>query len=249
MGKIIYAVIDSKNVRNVVADLTSKHPGILGASLYAVTFRDISIVASDFTYSKDCISKELALDFAAIIDAFAKEVTLLPIRFGTFLKSDEFVNQLLEKHYDSFFTNLQRVENKYEFGLKVMWDYEKGIQQIKKVTESEEIVANEYFAKNTVHTNYLFEKMKKHRLEDNLLKHVENLIEEICCHLKEINPECIFKKMINNSLIIDASFLVDKNSMQKFVQSVGELNGLQPELNFLLTGPWPPYSFVDIRIE
>ena len=206
MEKIIYAVIDSKNVHHVVANLTNKLPGILGSSLYALTFRDISIIASDFTYSKDCISKEIALDFATIIDAFSKEVTLLPIRFGTFLKSDELVNQLVETHYNSFLTNLQRVENKYEFGLKVLWDYEKGIQQIKKVADSEELVANDYFTNTTVHTNYLFEKMKRHRLEDTLLKHIERLIEVICSHLKEINPDGIFKKMINNSLIIDACF-------------------------------------------
>jgi glycosyltransferase involved in cell wall biosynthesis len=223
--------------------------GISGSTLYALSFKDISVAVSDFTPSKYTLTKELAIDFARVIEELSQSVTLLPIRFGTFLKSDEMINQLLINHCDSFLNNLQKVENKYEFGLKVLWNYEKCSEEIRVKAESEEVKSDDYFSKSTIHTNYLLEKIKKHQLEDALLRHVEQLIEEISRHLAQINPDCKFKKMVTHSIILDAVFLVEKNKKDDFIQAIKELKQQQSDLNFLFTGPWPPYSFVEITID
>lgn len=249
MEKIIYAIIASNRSPEELSDLMKGIQGISGSSLYALSFQDISVAVSDFSPSKFTITKELAIDFARVIEELSQSVTLLPIRFGTFLKSDEIVIQLLSNHYDSFLNNLQQVENKHEFGLKVLWNYEKGSEKIREASESEEVKASDYFSKSTVHTNYLLEKIKKHRLEDALLKHVEQLIEETCQHLEQLNPACKFQKMVTNSIILDAVFLVEKDKKNEFIQAIDALKGQKIDLNFLLTGPWPPYNFVDVAIN
>lgn len=249
MDKIIYAILASNQRKTELNDLLKGIRGISGSDLYALSFNDISVAVSDFTPSKFTINKELAIDFARVIEELSQQVTLLPVRFGTFLKSDEIVNQLLINHYDSFLKNLQKVENKYEFGLKALWDYEKCSEQIRVKAESEKVKADDYFSTSTIHTNYLLEKIKKHRLEDALLKHVEQLIEDISRRLAQINPDFKFKKMVTNSIILDAVFLVEKNKRDEFIQAIEALKQQKADLQFLLTGPWPPYSFVDITIE
>jgi len=247
--KIIYAIIASNRSHSELSDLMKDIQGISGSTVNALSFNDISVAVSDFTSQKFTINKELAIDFARVIEELSQSVTLLPVRFGTFLKSDEIINQLLINHYDSFLKNLQQVENKYEFGLKVLWDYEKSSKQISVKVESEEVKAGDYFSTSTSHTNYLLEKIKKHRLEDALLKHVEQLIEEISLNLERINPDCKFKKMVTNSIILDAVFLVEKSKKGEFIQAIESLKQQQADLSFLLTGPWPPYSFVEIAID
>jgi hypothetical protein len=247
--KIIYAIIASSRSSEELSDLVKGIQGISGSSLYALSFQDISVAVSDFSPSKFTITKELAIDFARVIEELSQSVTLLPIRFGTFLKSDEIVIQLLSNHYDSFLNNLQQVENKHEFGLKVLWNYEKGSEKIREASESEEVKASDYFSKSTIHTNYLLEKIRKHRFEDALLKHVEQLIEEISRHLAKLNPDCKFKKMVTPSIILDAVFLVKKSKKEEFIQAIETLKKQQSDLNFLFTGPWPPYNFVEIKIE
>ena len=232
-----------------LCDFIKNIQGIAGSKIYAITFDEISVAVSDFTASNQTINKELALDFARVIEELSQQFTLLPIRFGTFLKSDEIIRELLSENYNAFFENLQKVENKHEFGLKVIWDYEKCSEKIRSKVESEEFNAEKYFSKSTINTNYLLEKMKKHRLEDAVLKHVELLIEEISRYLAQINPECKFKKMLSQNIILDGVFLIEKQKKNEFIDAIEALKQQHGDLHFLLTGPWPPYSFVEIQID
>ena len=246
MDKIIYAIMGNNCSKEELTDLVKGIWGISGSSLYALSFKEISVAVSDFSASKFVVDKEMAIDFARVIEQLSQNLTLLPVRFGTFLKSDEDILKLLADHYDPFYNNLLEVWDKDEFGLKVIWDYEKGSKKIREEAENEEVKADTYFSKSTVHTNYLLEKIKKHKLEDALLRHVEKLIGEISGYLAQINPACKFKKMVSNSLILDGVFLVEKDKKDEFVHAIESLKQQHDDLHFLLTGPWPPYSFVEI---
>jgi len=249
MKKIIYAIISTNQSHTEISDLVNGIKGILDVDIYTLSFNDISIAVSDFTLPKDTTNRELAIDFARVIEALSQQVTLLPVRFGTFIKSDEMVHQLLTNHYDSFFRNLQKVENKCEFGLKVLCDYDTFSKKISAKAAAVDVQPREYFSTNTIHTNYLLEKIKKNKLEDTLFKHVEQLIEDISQHLTQINPDSKFKKMVTSSILLDAVFLVKKNKKDEFIQAIGAFKQQHDDLQFLLTGSWPPYSFVDIVIE
>jgi hypothetical protein len=179
----------------------------------------------------------------------SQQVTLLPVRFGTFIKTDEIVQQLLINHYDSFLKNLQKVENKCEFGLKVLCDYETFSHKISAQAAAVEVQPSAYFSTNTIHTNYLLEKIKINKLEDSLFTYVDQLIEDISLQLTQINPDSKYKKMVTNSILLDAVFLVEKNKKDEFIQAISSFEQQHDALQFLVTGSWPPYSFVDIVIE
>ena len=249
MKKIIYAILSTNQSLTEISDLVNGMKGIMDANLYALSFNDISIAVSDFTPSKDITNRELAIDFAGVIEVLSQHVSLLPVRFGTFIKTDEIVHQLLVNHYDSFLRNLQKVEDKCEFGLKVLCDYETFSNKISSQAAAVEVQPHEYFSTNTVHTNYLLEKIKINKLEDSLFKYVEQLIEDISQHLTQINPDAKYKKMVTNRILLDAVFLVKKNKKDEFIHAISTFKQQHDDLQFLLTGSWPPYSFVDIVIE
>lgn len=249
MKKIIYAILSTNQSLTEISDLVNGMKGIMDANLYVLSFNDISIAVSDFTPSKDITNRELAIDFAGVIEALSQQVTLLPVRFGTFIKTDEIVHQLLVNHYDSFLRNLQKVENKCEFGLKVLCDYETFSTKISARAAAVEVQPHEYFSTDTVHTNYLLEKIKTNKLEDSLFQYVDQLIEDISQYLTQINPDSKYKKMVTNSILLDAVFLVKKNKKDEFIQAISTFKQQHDDLQFLLTGSWPPYSFVDIVIE
>lgn len=249
MKKIIYAILSTNQSLTEISDLVNGMKGIMDANLYVLSFNDISIAVSDFTSSKDITNRELAIDFAGVIEALSQQVTLLPVRFGTFIKTDEIVHQLLVNHYDSFLRNLQKVENKCEFGLKVLCDSETFSTKISAQAAAVEVQPHEYFSTDTVHTNYLLEKIKINKLEDSLFQYVDQLIEDISQYLTQINPDSKYKKMVTNSILLDAVFLVKKNKKDEFIQAISTFKQQHDDLQFLLTGSWPPYSFVDIVIE
>ena len=45
--------------------------------------------------------------------------------------------------------------------------------------------------------------------------------------------------------LLRAAYLVDRNAVPTFVAEVHRLQARRPELAFLCTGPWAPFSFAD----
>ena len=46
-----------------------------------------------------------------------------------------------------------------------------------------------------------------------------------------------------------AAHLVERGSITQYRDQLGEARKLRPELHFLVSGPWPPYSFSNIDLE
>ena len=133
--------------------------------------------------------------------------------------------------------------------MKVLCDSETFSTKISAQAAAVEVQPHEYFSTDTVHTNYLLEKIKINKLEDSLFQYVDQLIEDISQYLTQINPDSKYKKMVTNSILLDAVFLVKKNKKDEFIQAISTFKQQHDDLQFLLTGSWPPYSFVDIVIE
>jgi len=49
--------------------------------------------------------------------------------------------------------------------------------------------------------------------------------------------------------IIDAVYLLENDRKEDCINVVNNLQNKYSSLNLMLTGPWPPYNFVDIIIE
>jgi hypothetical protein len=57
------------------------------------------------------------------------------------------------------------------------------------------------------------------------------------------------QKMATVSIIIDAVFMVEKERKSDVIQAVADMKNQYPGLNFILTGPWPAYNFVDFNVK
>ena len=49
--------------------------------------------------------------------------------------------------------------------------------------------------------------------------------------------------------IVDAYILIEKENKNELLKMVKHFQNQYPSLNFILTGPWPPYNFVEINIK
>lgn len=66
--------------------------------------------------------------------------------------------------------------------------------------------------------------------------------------LRKIAAESKKLKLFSERLILNASFLVDRDRIEEFSRAVGELKDKYESLKVQYSGPWPPYNFVDIHI-
>jgi hypothetical protein len=67
--------------------------------------------------------------------------------------------------------------------------------------------------------------------------------------IREVVKETRMNANPTNKLILAAAHLVERDRVQQYRTKVAAARRERPELHFLLSGPWPPYSFANIDLE
>jgi len=248
---MIYSIIKaSEEHAQLIAVLSGMH-GISNADFLAVSYDDITAVVCDVPKVGMVTDRSATMDYASVVDSLFKDFTLLPVRFGSVMESDDEIRKMLQKNYKEIKNNLLKVEGKLEFGLKVFCDTLKLQARFEDNSKAEINVAATTVSgqNNSIFKDYVNKKLIEYRIEESLLSYVNSLIQKIsdcCTGIKAISK---FKKMLSPTNIIDALFLIDKEMTNQLIRLVKDLKTRYPDLNFILTGPWPPYNFVDITIS
>jgi hypothetical protein len=225
--------------------------GIANVALTAVYLNGIAAVVGENTKSELISDKANAIEFAGVIEKLSQRFTLLPMRYGSFMESTAAISLMLERNYQEIVQNLHKVEGKYEFGLKVFCDSEKLKARILLETQAgtESLPNTSTEVKNSVFRDYVNAKLKVHRREELMISYVDSVIAGINTQLTLLQSEHKFKKMASASILIDSIFLLDKGKKGELIDAIKILQSQYIGLDFVLTGPWPPYSFVEITIK
>lgn len=251
MKKMLYAILSKKNDQEKLNTLLIGMKGVARADLYSVSIDEISAVVCDIKGADFITDKTNAIEYAGVIENLAQQFTLLPMQYGSLLESTDLINKMLERNYPKLQQNLQKVENKYEFGLKVFCDSENLKAELRTKSESVNTLTSNITTENenSVYKEYVNKKLKEHKLEELLSSYVDSIVAEFTIFLAKLNAISKFKKMESPSNIIDAVFLLGKDKKDELVLAVEDLQNKYPGLKFILTGPWSPYNFIDITIK
>src|SRR6266850_2028085 len=155
--------------------------------------------------------------------------------------------ELLRSAYDAFHDVLDKMQDKLEFGLKVLWDRDVMVREIENQDEDVRRLKQEIFAQKG---STYFARMQYGRLVDAALSaHSEKYVAEIFAALRDVAVASRANKPIGDKMIMNAAFLVSRDKEQGFDQRVKEIGARLDKLTFKYTGPWPPYNFVNIRLK
>jgi hypothetical protein len=251
MDKMIYCLLLAKSNHAKPETTLNSLKGVMEAGLVAVEYHNISAIISDVTEKQFIVNKQRAVEFALVIDQLAQKYTLLPMRFGSMMDSADSVMEMLERNEVEIEDSLKKVKNKWEYGLKVLCDREKLKEELtaKKDNDTLNFVKPEIGSNNSVYKDYVLKKLNEHRAEEQILSFVDSILVEIKIYLQELKAVDKCKKMTNETTIIDAVFLLDKKKKKEVINLVKDLQQKYLQLNFLLTGPWPPYNFVELNLK
>jgi hypothetical protein len=251
MEIIIYALLSDKEESSELDLKLKRMQGLLKAEIYSLKKGQITAILSNISRTNLITDSTNALLFAEIIDTLSQEYSLLPMRFGSFMESSNAILQMLERNYISIQKNLDQVNDKYEFGLKVFCDSAKLKADLLEQTEYNDRVKEQLSTetKLSIYREWVNRKLKEHRLEELLLTHVDKVIASISEQLSSMNAVSKYKKLLSETTIIDALFLLKKDQYEELMAVITNLQKQYPGLNFVMTGPWPPYNFVEITIK
>jgi hypothetical protein len=73
-------------------------------------------------------------------------------------------------------------------------------------------------------------------------------ISDILTSLNTTAKQAVTGEIFSDKLLLNASFMVNKEDINKFSKAVTNLQEKYPMLKLLYSGPWAPYNFVHIKI-
>lgn len=76
----------------------------------------------------------------------------------------------------------------------------------------------------------------------------EAIEEEVTRRFDDLAAETTENDQFSDRLIVNRSFLVDRDDRDAFDRAVGQFEEEHDDLLVQYSGPWPPYNFVDIQI-
>jgi len=242
-GKYVYCIIKTHT------PLTFGRLGIGAepANTHTVNYRDIAAVVSNTPMVVQDPTRDNVLAHQRVNETVMQQHTVIPMSFGTVFKTDDDITELLRSAYDAFLDVLNKMQDKFEFGLKVLWDRDQIIREIEEEDEDIRRLKGEISSQKG---STYFARMQYGRLIDAALQaRSERYVAEIFQALRDVSVASRSNKPIGDRMIMNAAFLVARETELAFDARVKDIGQRYDKLTFKYTGPWPPYNFVNIRLK
>ena len=220
-----------------------------GARVFTINHNDLAAVVSDTPIVIYDPTRENVLAHEFVNETVMREFTLIPMSFGTVFRSEKDVSVLLKSTYQAFTDVLEKMQDKIEFGLKILWDRDKVVASIERDNDEIRRLKDE-ITRNAASSTY-FARMQLGRLVEAAMEEAGNrYVLHVHDQLKDVSVASRSNKVIGDRMILNAAFLVDRKDEKSFDEKVKEISlKFEDLLTFKYTGPWPPYNFVNIKLK
>ena len=247
---------DAKFIYGFVSANERREVGLFGidrGAVYLFPFQSIAAVVSDlpFTLFSSLPKETLILNLAvyqAVIERVMKDRHIIPVKFGTLIKREEELKRVLENGYGLISENLKQMKGKIELNVAALWsDFE---SVLKEIGEEEGIKRLKEEAASKAPDQVMEVKINVGRLvKESLDKRKEECASLILDVLKKEAEDYRAHAMMDDSMIMNTAFLINKDKQTAFEKRVEELDShYQDKINFRIVGPLPPYSFSTFEI-
>jgi hypothetical protein len=242
-GKYVYCIIQAPDPLRFGPIGLGTDP----SEVYTVHYRSLAAVVSDAPLEVLDSTRENVLAHERVNETVMREHTVIPMSFGTIFKTREDIVELLRSAAEAFSDVLNKMQNKLEFGLKVLWDRDQAISEVEG--EDDDIGRLKKEISGQKGPTY-FARMQYGRLVDSALQaRSERYVGIILEELRDVSVASRINKPIGDKMIMNAAFLISRDQEAAFDAKVKNIAGKFERLTFKYTGPWPPYNFVNIRLK
>ena len=210
--------------------------GIENAAVRTVQYREITAIISEIMMAQIPVSNESVLRHAAVIEAIQKEQTVLPMKYSSVFKDDAGVIEFLKNRYAVFISDLDRLQDKMEMGLRI-------IMKNTVQNKDDEELSDEKCSSNPG-IDYLHQRRIYYASLDENDARVKEIVKTCHAQFEDICVE--FKRDTHSSFLqgVSLNYLIHKDFINEFKNRFNDLQSGLHELQFLCSGPWPPYHFV-----
>jgi hypothetical protein len=211
--------------------------GVSGAAVRIVEFEeDLSALVSVYRPEDFQVSRKNALAHHEVVRSITEQTTPLPARFGTVVTVEQLRNYV-STHHEAIKAKLAHVRGRVEMNVRM----------IRTITAD---TSREPENPAGPGTAFLLEKRReilreeaggaqKGQLSTWLREKLGDLVKE----------EKISVTPSETVILARADHLIDRDNVQEYRTKMARAVEDRPEIRFMVSGPWPPYSFANIELE
>ncbi|MGZ3581786.1 MAG: GvpL/GvpF family gas vesicle protein [Ktedonobacterales bacterium] len=244
-GTYIYCVTSAQAVSQSSQALSVT--GVGGQPVRAVPYSDLAAVVSDSPFDSYDVTRENLTAHEQVVENVMRQSDVLPVSFGTVAENDQAVQQqLLSSAFDDIHQALNRVHDRVELGVKVLWERDRLFADLAAEDDSIRALRDE-IAGSTPDETY----DERTQLGELIAAGIEQKRDQdataILSQLQPLAVDVRTNPPYGDMMVLNASFLVDMQQIPAFEAQVDSLRQAQAgRLIFSYTGPLPPYNFVTI---
>ena len=237
-----YFVSDDPGVR-VPGSVT----GVGGYVVRLMKAEDLLVGVSESDDAPVAITRDNVVAHERVVRSVFEHTTPLPFRFGNIVGEGQ-LRSYLHSHQEALQARLLLLRGRVEMSVKVIWQ---ASNRVNAETEAVPLAAASYLdqAKGGAGAAFLMAK-RREILGDQMLA---DKATDIASWLKERLGSSVCKEQVSvrprDKLVVAAAHLVARTSLERYRSELNKARVERPELHFLNSGPWPPYSFANIDLE
>src|SRR5579872_6292841 len=217
-GRYVYGIVRSRGA------MAFGKIGIGGSgeNVYTVHQGDVSAVVSKTPVFIFDPTRENALAHEHVIETVMKANTIIPMSFGTVFRTDDDIREVLKSIYPSLKDVLHQMAGKLEFGLKVNWDRDQIIEDIKRDDEEIRQFHQEIIRKH-LQSTYLARMQLGRMIDKALAERSIGYVREIYEALRGVCVASRDNQPIGDKMIMNAAFLVERDREPEFDEAVNSI--------------------------
>jgi hypothetical protein len=200
--------------------------GLEGAPVRAERIDDFVVLLSEITTTPAPTLASVRLHNAVVEAATAQE-TPLPFRFGQWFDSRDELRRSLHERHESLLRQLHHVAGALEHGVRIL--------------DPDHQTTTADRSSGTAYLEALARRGREDELDRERGRHVAADLRAWLGPL--VRDERV--RPVGGGTLATIAHLVDRHDTGTYGRRVKEFPPERPELQFLFTGPWPPYGFME----
>ena len=213
--------------------------GVAGQAVEVVEHQGLGAAVSGLAESEAPADVPSLVAHEQVVEFFFRQQTVIPLRYGALAGERREVATVLEKHQAEYRTLLQALDGLAEIGIKLLIDCSPGRAR----TDSTAVSPAPFRSAEPPGASYLSAKKLSYRSADRMEERDSELVEEISASLAGLFVRRKVERPSRDRLL-RLYFLVPRSAVECFRRKSRQGSRNQP-FKLLLSGPWPPYNFVD----
>lgn len=196
-----------------------------------------------------------AREHVAVINKVMETSSVIPFKFGTIFHSEERLSLFISDYSLSLNENFNYIDGKEEWAVKVFCNRQILSEKIDELS-SEAAELEKQIMASSPGKAFLLKRKKTDLIENEIDKLCKFYGQEYFNGFEDLSESTSLNNLLpkeftgrEDTMILNAVFLVQKTKVREFVSFVEQLKRTNEKSGFFIdfTGPWPPFSFISIK--